>query len=300
MSKDGKYTYAILLNTPKDKIILKSVYAKPDSKISMLGSNEQLKWDQADGKLTIQIPEKLPSKYANILKIELLLYTENPVIKIDKKIYIDEPAKIIINSNTEGASIYYTLDESEPTEKSIRYNEPFVLENSKNIKAKAFKKGLIESLTSQMRVNIVDSKVNGLNYKYYEGKWEKIPDFVNLKHVRSGKTFEINLSEIKPKEDYFGVLFEGFIKIEKEGEYTFFIKSDDGSKLFLDNKELVNNDGIHGDTEKSSKISLKKGYHPVKIEFFEYTGDQSIQVSYKGPNIEKQIIPAVMFFIGNK
>ncbi|MFW5628798.1 MAG: SUMF1/EgtB/PvdO family nonheme iron enzyme [Candidatus Cloacimonadaceae bacterium] len=58
-----------------------------------------------------------------------------------------EPKRITIFCETGGASIYYTLDGSEPTNKSTKYTEPFEVHKDLTIKAKAFKKDMKASDT---------------------------------------------------------------------------------------------------------------------------------------------------------
>ena len=60
------------------------------------------------------------------------------------------------------------------------------------------------------------------------------------------------------------------------------MKSDDGSNLYIDNKKIINNDGLHGSgTAKYAKKKLVKGQHNLRVEYFESGGHQSCQVSWK-------------------
>ena len=62
----------------------------------------------------------------------------------------------------------------------------------------------------------------------------------------------------------FSVRYTGFIEIETQGDYTFYTTSDDGSKLYIDGIQVVNNDGYHSENVESGKISLSPGYHSIK------------------------------------
>lgn len=136
---------------------------------------------------------------------------------------------------------------------------------------------------------------HGLNYEYYEGQWRNLPDFSNITANKKGTTSNFELSERK-RDDYFAFLFHGFIKIEESGTYTFYTSSDDGSKLYIDNKEVVNNDGRHALAEKSGQIYLSQGMHPIKVSFFEYKGKENLLVKYAGPGLTKQLIPDQVLF----
>jgi hypothetical protein len=74
--------------------------------------------------------------------------------------------------------------------------------------------------------------------------------------------------------------------------YTFYTTSDDGSNLYIDNVLAVNNDGLHAAIEKSGSIGLKAGKHAISGLFFENTGEHIFTVSYEGPGVTKQPIPA--------
>ncbi len=138
-------------------------------------------------------------------------------------------------------------------------------------------------------------KLNGLNYTYYEGEWEKLPDFRRLTPVASGRAYDISFEGIARRGDNFGIHFAGFIRIEREGEYTFYTTSDDGSKVLIDDKEVVNNDGLHGTMEASGKVTLGSGNHRFDVLYFQRGGGKDLDVSFEGPQITKQHVPPRLF-----
>ena len=135
----------------------------------------------------------------------------------------------------------------------------------------------------------------GINYSVYEGEWSKMPEFDSLKPTSSGIIKDFDISS-KQGSDNYGFVFDGLIRIPSDGIYSFYISSDDGSKLFIDDKILVDNDGLHGIVEKSNEIPLAKGYHAIKVLFFERNGGDALQVQWKGPGFTEQNIPASVLF----
>ena len=131
---------------------------------------------------------------------------------------------------------------------------------------------------------------SGLLYKYYEGTWSSLPNFSSLKAVKSGSAANFDLSP-RNRNDNFGFHFEGYIEITKAGDYSFYTSSDDGSKLYINGKEIVNNDGQHGTQERAGKLYLESGYHAINVVFFEKDGNEVLDVQYAGPGIGKQTIP---------
>ena len=137
--------------------------------------------------------------------------------------------------------------------------------------------------------------VNGLDYKYYEGTYSNVPAFTNLTPTKTGtsSTFDITLAN---RADQFAFNFTGFINVPSDGQYTFYTNSDDGSNLYIDGVLVVNNDGIHAPLEKSGIIGLAAGKHAISVGFFENSGGQTLNVSYAGPGVSKQAIPASALF----
>lgn len=135
----------------------------------------------------------------------------------------------------------------------------------------------------------------GLNYAYYEGTWNNLPDFSSLTPVKTGSATTFDLG-VRNRDDLFSVSFDGFVDVPTDGTYTFYTSSDDGSKLYIGTTEVVNNDGLHGTVEKSGSIGLKAGKHAIKVTFFENTGGEVLTVSWEGAGVTKQTIPAAKLF----
>jgi len=147
------------------------------------------------------------------------------------------------------------------------------------------------------RISFIDSLKNGMHYNYYVGTWVKLPQFSKLKPIRTGKVSHVSLGEFDEFDNAFGIVFSGEINIRKENIYTFYLRSNDGSRLFIDNKEVINFDGLHGSSFKSGRINLSKGRHPIKLEYFQAGGGKGLELHFESSEIEKQLIPSDMLFI---
>ena len=140
-----------------------------------------------------------------------------------------------------------------------------------------------------------DNYIAGLQYRYYEGSWNTLPNFTSLAPVKTGIVENFTLSP-REQNSSFGFAFEGFIDIATEGTYTFYTASDDGSKLYINGQEVVDNDGLHGKEEKSGQVHLTAGKHPIQVTFFERGGNEILEVRYQGPSIAKQLVPSQMMY----
>jgi len=125
-------------------------------------------------------------------------------------------------------------------------------------------------------------------YRVYNGSWSKLPDFEKLKPVKTGEAKSgIADTNFSKKRDNFGLVIEGELEIKKKGKYTFNLGSDDGSRLLVNGKVVVNNDGVHGIVNKSGSENLDEGIALVRIEFFEKGGGEHLSLNMSGPGIKK-------------
>ena len=99
-------------------------------------------------------------------------------------------------------------------------------------------------------------------------------------------------------QDAFTNVFNTLIDIPQTGRYTFFITSDDGSRLYINGEELINNDGPHGMVTKSGAISLPTGLHSIRVNYFDSGGGDGLTVEWSGPGINRQPIPSDRLYIG--
>lgn len=217
----------------------------------------------------------------------------------DSTLYSPDEVLIKILQDSKNGQIRYTLDGSEPNKESTLYDKEFTLQQSAIIKAKVFRDDQKPGYTKTNKIVFIDTLKNGLQYKYYVGTWNKLPDFSKLEPVKRGKVYNIDLLEINDLGSQFGILFTGKIEIKTEGEYTFFLGSNDGSKLWIDHKEIVDADGVHAFEKFSGKLFLSKGLHHFKLEYFQAGGGKGLELLYAGPNTEKQFIPADALILNN-
>lgn len=96
--------------------------------------------------------------------------------------------------------------------------------------------------------------------------------------------------------DNFYVAWTGFIRIPADGKYTFHLESDDGSRLFIDGREVVDNGGTHDMVEASGRAELKAGDHEIKVEFFDEEEDAGCILSWQAEGKAKEVVPASALF----
>lgn len=229
-------------------------------------------------------------------------YIKSPVVfhPMNGIVLKDRPYKI----NYFGSSqVHYTTDGSEPVLSSTKMKFDNSLINDAKLTAKAldrtdrFNKATVGEFKIGNAFPAIAKPENvtpgGVNYSYYEGQWNALPDFGKLKAVHFGianKDFDVNKL---PRPTHFATLMEGYIEIQKEGYYIFVLDSDDGSKFFLGDNLLIAYDGTHGaGNPKSYLVPLEKGFYPVRLEYFQQGGGAQLGLRYVPPGEEQlQSIP---------
>ena len=139
------------------------------------------------------------------------------------------------------------------------------------------------SMQGKMRVAVPGPGLASLKFALYLGDWKKLPDFAALTPHREGevadKLIQIKLDDYK---NQFGIVYSGKLTAPKDGEYSFSIAGDDGVRLFINGKKVVEDDGIHASTEiKEGKTKLKAGEHDLRVEYFQSTGESEIYVAWR-------------------
>lgn len=129
-----------------------------------------------------------------------------------------------------------------------------------------------------------------LKYKYYEGKFNSLKNMLAKRPEKTGETKRISMS-LRSSNDEFGLVFEGYILVPKTEVYTFYLKTDDGSKLIIDDTVVIDHDGMHDMVEKSGDIALQKGFHKYRVEFFQNSGDFGFEHYVESFSFEKQEVP---------
>jgi alpha-L-fucosidase len=323
--KELFFTYNPVLNNlyaffPKypdnKKIVINNIDLPAGTKITFLSTGETLSWKTNVGNVEISLPEYNPNKikapYSYAIKIQGFgKYASKPEIKVD---YSKDPMKPTVSiSNEPETIIYYTTDGSEPSRSSLVYSLPFSPDKSVEVKAIAAQSArpaelpmagtFLNSSVVSLIVKVYEwkkalkvSKLKpGLTYKYYEPAGKIDLNFPNNNPSSKGITNKLSV-ENKKRPDKFAFEFSGYIKIGKDAIYTFFTESDDGSKLYIDDEEVVDNDGNHGAVEKNGTAALKKGTHKIKVLYFDSGGGNMLKVSMQTEGGKKgEIDPAILF-----
>jgi hypothetical protein len=94
--------------------------------------------------------------------------------------------------------------------------------------------------------------------------------------------------------DFFGVRATGRIWIDAAGDYTFYVNSDDGARLFIDGAPVIDRDALGG-AEVSATQTLTAGYHDIRLDYFDYNSTARLilewEVAGSGTRVNTSVAP---------
>lgn len=226
-----------------------------------------------------------------------------PAVSPEMLVFIDTAELQLADPRGTGI-VRYTLDGSDPTEESEAYSRPIRLEDTTRVSARTYwdngtRSRLVERVFTRVDARPAESATDTapmVRFKYYES--DRLSSVANLGDLPVAKEGLAGRFDLTPaiRMDRIGLTFEGLIDVPDDGVYTFYSASDDGSTLRIGDQLVVNNDGPHGRTERSGQIALRAGMHSITVSFCEAGGAESLTVSWEGPGLPKEEIPASVLY----
>jgi len=206
------------------------------------------------------------------------------------------PATVVLADATPGAAIYYTTDGSTPSPSSSLYTNPLLLTDTTVLKVRAFKAGAIPS--SVAFATFLNSTVighgTGLTASYYAnqtGTFNGTP-----KVTRIDPTVNFILPNGWPPTgvgpNNFSVRWTGDVQAQFGETYTFYAVADDGVRVWVDNRLIIDAWFDQGPTEWSGSIALLPGHrYAIRMEFYQNGGGAQAQLFWSSPSTVKGLIP---------
>ena len=153
---------------------------------------------------------------------------------------------------------------------------------------------LREQLKAPGAEAVAAKKEFGVAWQYFEAPMgDKLPDFDQLTPTEAGthSTITFNMGFKKSREN-FAMRWRATLSVPKDGKWSFFTVSDDGSSILINGDVVVDNDGVHGRKERSGEIELKAGDHELEVRYFQKVTGAIFGVGWQGPEVRKQRIPS--------
>ncbi|MCU1238429.1 MAG: hypothetical protein JWP63_6396 [Candidatus Solibacter sp.] len=124
---------------------------------------------------------------------------------------------------------------------------------------------------------VINSGLRGdIYFLHSDTKW--LPDFRKMKPKGTIYTSSLNIPPQNFKEgfpgvtkrfEWFAIVYTGRLWIANPGDYRFVLTSDDGAKLWVDDRLAIDNDGIHWAMDASNRVTLTAGIHSLRVAYFQ-------------------------------
>lgn len=196
-----------------------------------------------------------------------------------------------VNCILPNIEVRYTTDGSFPNAESTLYTGPITVTESTEFifrpfrpdgTAGAMQKAEYRKEAYSPAQSLPDKKLeDGVRMVYHEFKGRKCAEIQEAKVVRN---YTLDSVAVPAKlEGWLGLVYEGYIEVPTDGIYTFALTSNDGSMLYVDGQMLINNDGPHGDTKLTAQRALAKGWHKIRVEYFDMNNGGMLSLQWAAP-----------------
>jgi alkaline phosphatase D len=232
------------------------------------------------------------------------LHELKPTMSIQGDQHFHQQQKVQIQYDDTHLHVRYTLDGSEPNASSRLYDGPLYIQKSCTFKAAFFEEDetrwttvferQFQQLTSLPSLQ-AKALMPGLRAVYLEGHFEKLPDYAAYPPEWSGIVSSPSLEAVPTREDHFAIQFSGLLNAPVDGVYDFRLISDDGSRLWIGNQLVADNDGSHSVKTVHGKVALKAGWHAFNLQYFEDYEGQSLAFLWAPPGNRMVPIPESHF-----
>jgi alpha-L-fucosidase len=299
----GTRLYLHVFDWPRNgKLVIPGLYSEPRQAYLLQDRRKSpLPVSRQEDALTIAVPAEAPDTNDVVVVLEIAGKPDvnnPPKIESAFKQFVDS-VDVGVTSDRENVQIRYTLDGTPPTSASAAVKGKIRLSGSTTVSARCFRDGQPVSgitLASVEKVvprpaEALENPAPGLKYSYFEGDWDRLPEFSSLRPASEGVIPDFDLKP-RRKPEYFGFEYRGYIRIPETEAYEFSTASDDGSRLYIGDTVVVDNDGLHGSAEKSGVIALVAGWHPIRVTYFNKTGGMDLKIAYVSKKLKKQSVSA--------
>lgn len=208
-----------------------------------------------------------------------------------------DSAFLMVHKPLPGLTVHYTLDGSLPNVHDPVLPDSYPVHQSCHIRLAAFSSSGLrgdvydvyyrkESYAAAVQPEHLEAGLTCMYFPHFYDSTAMIPE-TGAAQVFACDSLFVPSSIHAPS---FGLHFEGYIHVPQDGIYSFYLTSDDGSRLWLDHRLVVDNDGLHSAQERSGQIALKQGWHRLDLKFLEGGGGYTLRLTWADGTGEPQTL----------
>lgn len=239
----------------------------------------------------------------------LALFRSPPSVTIDPAESVSlNPVRVVLSARP-GATVRYTVDGTEVGPTSEAYAEPLVVRVTTLVRARAFDGEGAALREAKATIRIIGPEewhdavpldgppMPGLRLEAFEGEWRSLDQMDNRNPATRSVVPGVDAARDALRGEHAALRYRGHLLVPRDGLYSFSTRSDDGSRLSIHGGIVVDNDGTHAMRERSGKVALRAGHHPIEITWFNARGPAGLEVRWSGPSVGRDVAlsPDVLF-----
>jgi hexosaminidase len=247
-------------------------------------------WSPRESRSWDNFAQRLPARLRELDALGVHYRIPNVVGLEEDRLTLADTVTVSLRSAVPDGTIRYTTDGTDPTSASAAYTGAFVLRPSEAgtvVTARVFlangrsspPRAARFTRTTLRAAEPVDTTrlAPGLSLRVLEGRASRVADADTFRLLRDTVTAEIALPPFAPDTNY-ALVFSGLVRIPADGIWQFRLSSDDGSAFWIGDTRVVDNDGLHGDQERTGQIALRAGLHPIRVAYFQRGGGRALRL----------------------
>lgn len=298
----GTTLYLHVLDRPADGRLVVPGLLSEVTGARVLGETGAVEVERAGDDVVLRLPALPEIEGHHVVVLEVSGHPDvakPPEVTASSPIFT-EWAEVRATTDRAGVEVRYTTDGSEPTASSPVATGPVRVTETSTVSARCFRDGRAVSPTSRATVTRVSPRPAaevgviepGVSYEVFElpGDITTLESMSGLMAARRGESSGFETS-VRPRERNWGARWTGLLRAPETGVYELWTASDDGSRLWIGDQLVVENDRPHSVTKQSGVVALSAGWHAVRVEFFENWGGYELKVGWSGPGVSAGPIP---------
>ena len=269
----------------------------------------ELAWSPRSARDWADFSERLPAGLARLEALGVAYRIPEPAGLEEDVLMLEASAEVELGNPLPWGEIRFTLDGTDPTTASPRYEAPFEvpldLEGTTVSARLALPDGRVGPIARarfsravlRTGLDIDTSRLRpGLTLSYVEGEFASVSELESLEPSRQGVSARLEFTGVE-REENFGLEFTGYLRVPFDDVYSFEITSDDGSQLLIDEQIVIDHDGYHSASPRAGAIGLAKGHHRLRALYFQGGGGRELALRVRRGNDAYEAVPDDWFYV---
>lgn len=224
--------------------------------------------------------------YDRMDEMGIYYYVPKPAGLFEKMAFADSLSIELSSPLLEDVDIYYTLDGSEPTTASIKYEKPFTVNSELIIKARSYHGPVASEVATTnvvhmdyIQANNLEPKGKGLQRAIIKNNYKTVAEIETSENTKWTTVERISLREFAKQKNY-ALLYQGYIYAQEKAVYEFKSRVAKGCQVYIGDNLIIDNGGNQNPKVVSEIACLNQGWHPVTIKYLSGEGNPALSLSY--------------------